>query len=43
MVSKSGTELIALITKQSRAELKLQQGDTVYATFKATSAHVVRE
>ncbi len=35
------TNLVALITKQSRADLNLQQGDTVYATFKATSAHVV--
>jgi molybdopterin-binding protein len=35
------TNLVSLITKQSRAELKLQQGDAVFATFKATSAHVV--
>jgi molybdopterin-binding protein len=35
------TNLVSLITKQSRADLKLQQGDPIYATFKATSAHVV--
>lgn len=34
--------LIALITKQSRESLGLQTGDEVYATFKATSVHVVR-
>jgi molybdate/tungstate transport system ATP-binding protein len=34
--------LIALITKQSRESLGLQKGDEVYATFKATSVHVVR-
>ena len=36
-------ELVALITKQSREELGLKEGDGVYATFKATSVHVVRE
>lgn len=34
--------LIALITKQSRETLGLQRGSEVYATFKATSVHVVR-
>ncbi len=34
--------LIALITKQSRESLGLRKGDEVYATFKATSVHVVR-
>jgi len=34
--------LIALITKQSRESLRLQIGNEVYATFKATSVHVVR-
>lgn len=36
------TGLVALITKQSRESLGLQRGDEVYATFKATSVHVVR-
>ena len=35
--------LIAHITKQSRESIGLQKGDEVYATFKATSVHVVRE
>jgi len=34
--------LVALITKQSRESLGLRRGDEVYATFKATSVHVVR-
>ena len=34
--------LVALITKQSRESLGLRKGDEVYATFKATSVHVVR-
>ncbi|MBN1763487.1 MAG: ATP-binding cassette domain-containing protein [Methanomicrobia archaeon] len=39
---KLDTRLVALITKQSREDLGLQKGDDVYATFKATSVHVVR-
>jgi molybdate/tungstate transport system ATP-binding protein len=35
--------LIAHITKQSRESIGLQRGNEVYATFKATSVHVVRE
>jgi molybdopterin-binding protein len=38
---KLDTKLVALITKQSRGDLGLQTGDNVYATFKATSVHVV--
>jgi molybdate/tungstate transport system ATP-binding protein len=34
--------LIALITTQSREELGLKRGSTVYASFKATAVHVVR-
>jgi molybdopterin-binding protein len=34
--------LVAFITRQARDELNLQQGDEVYATFKATAVHVVR-
>jgi molybdate/tungstate transport system ATP-binding protein len=34
--------LVSLITRQARDELKLQQGDEVFATFKATAVHVVR-
>ena len=34
--------LVALITKRSRESLGLQIGNEVYATFKATSVHVVR-
>ena len=34
--------LIALITRQSREELALKPGKEVYATFKASSVHVVR-
>ncbi len=36
------SELVALITKQSRESLRLRKGDEVCATFKATSVHVVR-
>lgn len=39
---KLDIRLIALITKQSRESLGLRKGDEVYATFKATSVHVVR-
>jgi molybdate transport system ATP-binding protein len=39
---KLDTKLVALITKQSREDLGLQTGDNVYATFKATSVHVVQ-
>jgi molybdate/tungstate transport system ATP-binding protein len=34
--------LVALITKQSRESIGLRNGDSVYATFKATSVHVAR-
>ena len=36
------TKLVALITKQSRESLELRIGAEIYATFKATSVHVVR-
>ncbi|MEA2075470.1 MAG: tungstate ABC transporter ATP-binding protein WtpC [Euryarchaeota archaeon] len=36
------SELVALITKRSRESRGLQMEDEVYATFKATSVHVVR-
>ncbi|RZN35690.1 MAG: ABC transporter ATP-binding protein [Methanophagales archaeon ANME-1-THS] len=39
---KLDTGLVALITKQSREDLGLRKGAEVYATFKATSVHVVR-
>lgn len=39
---KLDTGLVALITKQSRESLGLHIGREVYATFKATSVHVVR-
>jgi len=39
---KLDSGIIALITKQSRESLGLRKGDEVYATFKATSVHVVR-
>jgi molybdate/tungstate transport system ATP-binding protein len=39
---KMDTGLVALITKQSRENLGLRTGAEVYATFKATSVHVVR-
>jgi len=39
---KMDNSVVALITKQSRECLGLQKGDEVYATFKATSVHVVR-
>jgi len=34
--------LVALITKQATDDLELKEGDEIYATFKATSVHVVR-
>lgn len=40
---KLDTQLVALITKQSRESLKLQIGTEIYATFKATSVHVVQQ
>lgn len=40
---KLDTGLVAHITKQSRESLELQIGQEIYATFKATSVHVVRE
>ncbi|MEA2075458.1 MAG: tungstate ABC transporter ATP-binding protein WtpC [Euryarchaeota archaeon] len=36
------SELVALITKQSCEDIGLNEGNEVYATFKATSVHVVR-
>jgi molybdopterin-binding protein len=39
---KWDTKLVALITKQSRESLELRIGAELYATFKATSVHVVR-
>ena len=39
---KMDNSLVALITKQSRENIGLQKGEAVYATFKATSVHVVR-
>ncbi|HDS46237.1 MAG TPA: ATP-binding cassette domain-containing protein [Methanomicrobia archaeon] len=39
---KVNNGLVSLITWQARDELNLQQGDEVYATFKATAVHVVR-
>ncbi|PXF51073.1 MAG: hypothetical protein C4B55_01230 [Candidatus Methanophagaceae archaeon] len=34
--------LVALVTKPSRESLELREGDEVFATFKATSVHLVR-
>ncbi len=39
---KMDNSLVAFITKQSRESIGLQKGEVVYATFKATSVHVVR-
>jgi tungstate transport system ATP-binding protein len=39
---KMENSLVALITKQASEDLDLHAGDEVYATFKATSVHVVR-
>jgi len=39
---KMENSLVALITKQAAEDLGLHAGDEVYATFKATSVHVVR-
>ena len=39
---RMNNSLVALITKQSRESLGLRKGDEIYATFKATSVHVVR-
>ncbi|MEA2031990.1 MAG: tungstate ABC transporter ATP-binding protein WtpC [Euryarchaeota archaeon] len=39
---KMDNSLVAFITKQSRENIGLQKGEEVYATFKATSVHVVR-
>ncbi|RZN67759.1 MAG: ABC transporter ATP-binding protein, partial [Candidatus Methanolliviera hydrocarbonicum] len=35
--------LIASVTKLSAEDLKLRIGEEVYASFKATSVHVVRK
>lgn len=37
-----GFPLVALITQQSREELGLREGTEVFATFKATAAHLIR-
>ncbi|MFC1963529.1 ABC transporter ATP-binding protein [Chloroflexota bacterium] len=37
-----GFPLVALITKRSTEELKLQAGTRIYASFKATVVHVIR-
>jgi molybdopterin-binding protein len=37
-----GVPLVALVTKRSAEELKLEKGSPVYATFKATGVHVIR-
>jgi molybdate/tungstate transport system ATP-binding protein len=39
---KLDSGLVALITTQSREELRLKRGTEIYATFKATAVHVVR-
>ncbi|HUV02449.1 MAG TPA: ABC transporter ATP-binding protein [Desulfobacteria bacterium] len=39
---KMENSLVALITKQAAEDLGLNEDDEVYATFKATSVHVVR-
>ncbi len=38
-----GFPLVALITRRSAEELGLDRGKQVYATFKATAVHVIRE
>lgn len=38
-----GFPLIALVTKRSAEELDLEKGKQVYATFKATGVHVIKE
>ena len=37
-----GFPLVALITKRSAEEMKLQTGNRVYASFKATGVHVIK-
>ena len=37
-----GSRLVALITRPSFLELKLREGDSVTASFKATAVHVIR-
>jgi tungstate transport system ATP-binding protein len=37
-----GFPLVVLITKRSAEEMKLQTGDRIYASFKATGVHVIK-
>jgi tungstate transport system ATP-binding protein len=37
-----GFLLVALVTKKSAEELKLQSGQSVYASFKATGVHIIK-
>ena len=39
---KMDNKLVAFVTKQSAENLRLREGDEVYASFKATAIHVVR-
>ncbi|MFC1942927.1 molybdopterin-binding protein, partial [Chloroflexota bacterium] len=37
-----GFPLVVLVTKRSAEELSLKKGKQIYATFKATSIHVIK-
>jgi molybdopterin-binding protein len=37
----AGFPLVALVTKQSREDLSLKPGSSVFATFKATAVHLI--
>jgi molybdopterin-binding protein len=37
-----GFPLVALITKRSAEEMSLQTGERIYASFKATGVHVIK-
>lgn len=42
VVANCGVQLVALVTKKSAEELNLKIGKGIYASFKATAAHVIR-
>lgn len=42
VIINCGFQLVALVTKKSAEELKLESGRSIYATFKATGVHTIR-
>ena len=38
-----GFSLLALVTKKSTEELKLESGGQIYAGFKASAVHVIKK